>query len=218
MVQIRRACVTALPDWKKGTLHNPGSISRGQGHTAQGTSCTVPGQDPELSVGSLVNNFAMGSELSIDSQAGRAPMPADSSSLPTGIPASSVRPTEASEVSATSLSSGEGLSSWPWPTDPTGLPSTGPSNPTPPDLSPTPPVPDGAQVFQPLLLQDFLGHQQVIQLLFHSWRSLDALTGHELTGQPDTASCREERRQEERRGGRWGRGGGWVHEREGDSG
>lgn len=54
-----------------------------------------------------------------------------------------------------------------------------------PSPKPPPAVPDGAEMFQPLLLQGFLVLQHAFQLLPHSWRSLDPLTGHEFTGCPD---------------------------------
>lgn len=47
-------------------------------------------------------------------------------------------------------------------------------------------VPDGAEMLQPLLLQGFLVLQHALYLLLHIWRSPDPLTGHELTGCPDT--------------------------------
>lgn len=50
-----------------------------------------------------------------------------------------------------------------------------------------PSVPDGAEMLQPLLLQGFLVLQHALHLLLHSWRSLDPLTGHELTGYPDAS-------------------------------
>lgn len=60
---------------------------------------------------------------------------------------------------------------------------------------PSPPaVPDGAQMVQSLLLQDALVLHHGLKLFLHSWRSLDPLTGHELTGCPDTLDHGQERR------------------------
>lgn len=65
------------------------------------------------------------------------------------------------------------------------LPRGPPKVPLPRGPSP-PTVPDGAQVVQALLLQDALVLHHGLKLLLHSRRSLDLLTGHELTGRPDT--------------------------------
>lgn len=70
------------------------------------------------------------------------------------------------------------------------MPGTGPASPVGAQGHPSPgtcpAVPDGAEVPQPLSLQGSLFLQHVLQLLLHGWRVLDPLTGHELTGYPDT--------------------------------
>ena len=73
------------------------------------------------------------------------------------------------------------------------LPRGPPKAPLPRGPSP-PAVPDGAQVVQALLLQDALVLHHGLKLFLHSWRSLDLLTGHELTGCPETLAPWMERK------------------------